>query len=710
MKEDYIFALDIGTRSVTGIILEKTDSTYTLVDYCMKEHKVRSMLDGQIHHVEEVANVINEVKTTLEASHGPLRKVCVAAAGRSLKTITSSAVLELNQQPITEHETIKHLELSAVHAAQQKISSDETGHDFSNYYCVGYSVLHYKIDEERIGSLIDQIGNHASVEIIATFLPRVVVESLLSALNRVNLEMDALTLEPIGAIQVLIPESMRRLNVALVDIGAGTSDIAITNTGTVVAYGMVPIAGDEITEAVSDTYLLDFPSAELTKRQLVTEGSATVADILGFETTITYENLVADIDNSIDRLASAIAEEILQLNGAQPKAVMLVGGGSQTPDLTTRLANKLQLPANRVAIRDIDAIQVLNKTDNLPKGPDFVTPIGIAIAAKQNPIHYISLKVNEQTIRMFELKQLTIGDCLVQAGIEINKLYGKPGMASIISLNGKQITLPGEFGGAPTILLNNEPATVDSFVQNGDTIDITKGADGNQPIVKLQELVGDLPPVKIKYNDATFELKSTYYVNNSHQTKDYIIQDRDTIEIRTPRTIKDFFTMVSTEKLPEEKEFILYVNKQKINLGVAENQILINEKPATLHSKLKENDHLTVIPKTIPTVNTLLQAMQKDYYVEITVLFNQQTVTLTQPQLIIKRAKQRLDLDDELYPNDQISIEEKNTEPFIFQDVFRYVDIDLSNANGNFVLTKNDQPTTFYEQIIAGDRLAIVWG
>ena len=55
---------------------------------------------------------------------------------------------------------------------------------------------------------------------------------------------------------------MRRLNVALVDIGAGTSDIAITDKSTVVAYGMVPTAGDEITEALSDHYLLDFPVAE----------------------------------------------------------------------------------------------------------------------------------------------------------------------------------------------------------------------------------------------------------------------------------------------------------------------------------------------------------------------------------------------------------------------------------------------------------------
>src|SRR5690625_5489769 len=72
------------------------------------------------------------------------------------------------------------------------------------------------------------MGDKATVEVIATFLPQVVVESLLASLERADLTMEALTLEPIAAIHVLIPDSMRRLNIALVDIGAGTSDVAIT--------------------------------------------------------------------------------------------------------------------------------------------------------------------------------------------------------------------------------------------------------------------------------------------------------------------------------------------------------------------------------------------------------------------------------------------------------------------------------------------------
>ncbi|MFA1820291.1 hypothetical protein ACDX78_08920 [Virgibacillus oceani] len=231
MEDNCIFALDIGTRSVSGILLEQHGENFSITDHYMLEHQERSMRDGQIHNVLAVAEIIRKVKEKLENRHGELKKVCVAAAGRALKTTESTASIDLHHQPITEIETMKHLELSAVQSAQMQLVEGET-QDYSYYYCVGYSVLHYAIDGEQIGSLIDQSGEKASVKIIATFLPKIVVESLLAALDRAGLEMEALTLEPIAAIDVLIPESMRRLNVALVDNGAGSSDIAITNKGT----------------------------------------------------------------------------------------------------------------------------------------------------------------------------------------------------------------------------------------------------------------------------------------------------------------------------------------------------------------------------------------------------------------------------------------------------------------------------------------------
>ncbi|MGM8365864.1 cell division protein FtsA [Virgibacillus sp. W0181] len=706
---ELIFALDIGTQSVTGILLEKTNEKFRVVDYCVKEHQKRSMLDGQIHHVVGVSQVIEEVKSELEKRHGSLYKVCVAAAGRSLKTTQAEASIQLNQQPITDDETVKHLELSAVQIAQQQLASEEKNNDFMNYYCVGYSVLHYKLDQEEIGSFIDQTGNTATVEIIATFLPKIVVESLLAALDRANLKMEALTLEPIAAIRVLIPPSMRRLNVALIDIGAGTSDIAITDKGTVVAYGMVPIAGDEVTEAISDHYLLDFPMAEKTKRQLVNDREAVVEDILGMRTTVTYEDLIQAISEHVEKIAHALAEEIFNLNAKSPKAVMLVGGGSLTPEITKALASKLQLPKNRVAVRGIDAIQSLEKDDRIPEGPEFVTPIGIAIAAKQNPVHYISVKVNNKPVRMFEMKQLTIGDCLIQAGIELRKLYGKPGLASIIRVNGKELTLPGEYGQAPSIHLNGEVRTADSLIENGDEIQVAKGADGKSPTFTINQLTGDMPPNIIYFKDTPYKLKTKYIVNGQAASGDYTVQDRDEIYFYTPKSIEDFFALINKDKDEFSNDFVVYVNSKEVHVQVGKAQLLLNGKQVPITESIKHQDRLTISPSKQPTVIDVLDQINKSYWDTLSITFNGKPVTLKREKQIVTRNSHTLHADSILQHNDQIKVNSRSLEPFIFQDVFRFVDLDLTNASGKYQLYKNNEATTFYEKLAQGDQLAIRW-
>lgn len=97
-----------------------------------------------------------------------------------------------------------------------------------------------------------QKGNQAKVKVLAAFLPSNVVEAMLSVLDRVNLKPMHITLEPIAATSLVVPEDLRNLNIAMIDIGAGTSDIAISDKGIITGYGMVPKAGDEITDVISE--------------------------------------------------------------------------------------------------------------------------------------------------------------------------------------------------------------------------------------------------------------------------------------------------------------------------------------------------------------------------------------------------------------------------------------------------------------------------
>ncbi|MGM8215645.1 cell division protein FtsA [Bacillaceae bacterium W0354] len=706
-----MFALDIGTRSVVGIILEKNQNKFRVLDMISKEHEERSMLDGQIHNVVDVSNIIHEVKTELEKKHGTLTKVCVAAAGRALKTMRSSFEKSIEETPLISNEDIIHLELAAVQQAQYHLAEEGKENHSSDYYCVGYSVLHYYLDGQEIGSLIDQQGKSASVEIIATFLPKVVIESLLSALKRADLEMDALTLEPIAAIQVLIPTSMRRLNVALVDIGAGTSDIAITNDGTVTAYGMVPKAGDEITEALSQQFLLDFHQAEQAKRDLYDNDSIEFEDILGFKTQVDKIDVVKQIENTIEELAQSICDEILNLNGKAPQAVMLVGGGSLTPTLTTKIASFLQLPTNRVAVRGIDAIQLLENKNDLPISPEFVTPIGIAIAAKQNPVHYINVSVNNHTVRLFELKQLTVGDCLLAAGIQLNKLYGKPGMASIVYLNGKKITLPGTLGEAPTITLNGEKASIQDHITHNDFIEVTKGADGQTPVYTCYDVIGDVSPITVFLMDEKIELPPLIKVNNEEVSMNYVLKDGDQIEWKNAATISDLLKRSGLESLIyQDKPFEVIFNHEKVVLFEKIVSIKKNGTDAKSTDLIEENSQVTYKRNDSITIKELSKKLELPLKKKITVFYQNQPFELEKDQYTFYRNEQLADEHTLIYPNDYIKTKENSDQAFIFQDLFRLIDIDLKETKGKrFKLFKNGVEVGFVEQINDGDELTISW-
>ncbi|WP_078555523.1 cell division protein FtsA [Bacillus alkalicellulosilyticus] len=705
-----IFSLDIGTRSIVGLLLQKNKTDlYEILDIEILEHDERSMLDGQIHNVIAVSETIKKIKDKLESRHGQLKKVCVAAAGRSLKTKRASVDLDIKGMDIGS-EDVFHLELSAVQQAQFDLATEFEDQKSFNYFCVGYSVLDYRLDGEKIGSLIEQTGTTASVEVIATFLPKVVVESLIAALSKANLELEALTLEPIAAINVLIPPSMRRLNVALVDIGAGTSDIAITDEGTVVAYGMVPVAGDEITEALSDQFLLDFPDAETMKRQLNEVSEVTITDILGFDTTMDKNEVVNAITGAIDELATAITTEILELNQKPPKAVMLVGGGSMTPNLGKHIAEKLRLPENRVAIRGIDAIRLIEQTDKVKAGPELVTPIGIAIASKENPIEYISIKVNERAVRLFDIKKLTVGDGLLAAGIEISKLYGKPGMALMLEVNERLISVPGQHGKSPTIIKNGELTTIDASIKANDVIHVERGTNGTMASATIEDVVGELPTIHLTINNRPVALPAIVYKNGEITTTQAALQDRDKVKIKVPNTIEQVLTVAKISVRQDDfKPFYVFVDDKKMVLTSLRQALLRNGKEADLTTPIANGDRITIeVKKPALTVEDVCSKLSMQATKTITVFFNGEPVTLSKPSIKLIRNGLSLSASDTVQNGDYFRTEFLETSPFIFQDLFRYVDVDVTpTGNSKLLVLKNGENAGFSDTIETGDNLEV---
>lgn len=605
MEKQLLFALDIGTRSVVGLVGEKTENSIRIVAVERKEHHTRAMLDGQIHDVPEVANILNTVKSELEKNCGPLTHVSVAAAGRALCTIKSSAELETHGKGLLTADDERALELAAIQAAQKQLAVSDAVENPTGYYCVGYSVVNFFVDNTAFKTLVGQRGNTTKVEVIATFLPRQVIDSLQAAIQNVGLEMATITLEPIAAISILIPPTMRHLNLALVDVGAGTSDVAITKNGSVVGYGMVPCAGDEITEALSQKYLLDFNVAEKVKRQLNGAKNKKVSfnDILGCAQKISAEEITAAIAPTVAELAQAIASQILDLNSSPPQAVLLVGGGSLTPLLSEALAQALDIPSARVAIRRPDNVDGVLDIPAILASPDGVTPLGILKLSGGKTLNFVNVTLNGQALHLFNLGHLTTADALLAAGINIRSMQGRPGMGITITVNGQTKFLPGSHGTPGSILLNNNVATFNDRLNENDTLTVTKGKDGISPTTKVREVI-DIPnPLTVFVNGKEYKIPPAITIDGKPASPDAILYDRSQLICRIPETLGEILTISGIDTKPLKSLYLVNDTERTYTVWP---KYTINGQSACLDTIIKSGDRISTEFGPMPTLGEIL--------------------------------------------------------------------------------------------------------
>lgn len=529
--EHMVFGLDIGTRSLVGSVGYMDKDKFNVVAHVVKEHETRAMMDGQIHDIGKVSESIRIVKKELEEQIGrKLENVCIAAAGRVLKTVTVSVKVDREDDVPVSDEEIYSLELMGIEKAYEEIKRDYPDVDF---YCVGYTTVKYYMNDYIINNLEGHKAKSISADILATFLPYEVVEGLYSAVNMAGLEVANLTLEPIAAINVAIPEQFRLLNIALVDVGAGTSDICITMDGSIIAYGMIPHAGDEITENIVHKCLVDFQTAEKIKRASLTKKQISYKDIMGLVQKTTAEDVRKMYKDTVDSMTAEIAAKIQELNGGKSvSAVFVVGGGGKAYGFTQGLADALNIPRERVALRGEEVLgDVTFHMDGVKKDPLLVTPIGICINYYNQKNNFIVITVNDKRIKLYNNDKLTVVDALVQSGIPNIDLFPKRGKELSFTYNGSTKVIRGEFGDAALIKVNEKNANLNTRIDKNDKISITPSIPGKDATYTVSQLADYNTKLKFYVNDKAVECPKVALVNDEQVTENYEIKEGDVVNI-----------------------------------------------------------------------------------------------------------------------------------------------------------------------------------
>lgn len=654
-KNQIVFSLDIGTRTVIGVVGELQDNNLKILASEIIEHEKRNMYDGQIHDISSVASIVKRVKERLEQKLNiELDKVAIAAAGRALKTYRTMIEREIDSSIEIDARLVESLEMESIQLAQNSLDENTKDED-TRYYCVGYTVINYYVDGNFMENLEGHRGNKIGADVLATFLPYSVVDSLYTVMDRVGLEVINLTLEPIAAMNIAVKKSLRLLNIALVDIGAGTSDIAISRDGTIVAYAMASIAGDEVTENIAKTYLLDFDAAEKLKISLNSKEIQKFTDIVGMEHEIKTDDILDRIDTTIKTIAREITAKILEFNEKAPSAVFLIGGGSQLPRLNEYIAESLGLQKERVVMRNTSIIENVIDVPEQLNGPDAITPIGIGFFALNNMYKdFIEIKVNDQKIKLFNTKIMKVTDALAFAGFNPRRLIPRRGEETTYYLNGELKRIFGQAGEPARIYVNGQLASLESKLNNGDNVKVVEATQGKKAVINLSDCI-DLEK-RVVVNNKYIKLISEVKVNQVPVSNNIRINHGDTIETDEIRLISEIFDLLDINN----DTYLAYKN------GIA----------LSKDYRLKSDD--------IIEIKSLAESIATSE---------------------VQRGYKTLNL---FINGDEIEIQHNKTS-FIFVDIFNYIDIDLTKPQGELILNINGTKAEFTQELKDNDILDVYW-
>ena len=691
-----VFGLDIGTRSIVGTVGYKSGGQFHVVAQRIREHETRAMLDGQIHDIGRVGETIAQVKAELERVIGEkLSDVCIAAAGRVLKTVTIHAEQAFEEEKEITQEDIYALESKGIESAYEKFGEENDSE--VTFYCVGYSVMRYYMNHYIIGNLESHKAKEIGVDLIATFLPEDVVDGLYKAVEQAGLSVVSLTLEPIAAISVAIPEMYRMLNIALVDVGAGTSDISITQGGSIIAYGMIPIAGDALTEIIAQRCLVDFATAEQIKRDCCEKETIEYHDIMLLPQTIERAELMEELRPVMESMTKQVADRIREMNGDKPvSAVFVVGGGGKIPGYTKMLAEELGIAPERVALRGEEVMQKIQFLEKETKKDSLlVTPIGICLSFYEQSNSFVFVTFNNRRIKLYDNARLAVVDAAMQAEFPNESLFPRRGKALTFTVDGKSRMIRGELGEAAVITVNGSPADIHTPIHANDVIVVKESTAGGVASMEINRLPEYSSVISIEVNEKKITLPKFASVNGTLQSGYYEIQEGDRIEMQsfyTVRQIAEFMDVIVDEKM----------------------HLLVNNRTADMESRVYEN---------FSVVWTMEEPKFSDDQLTEEEGFAEEMEMDAEPEMAEANTEgdepeeSREDMPEEPKLPVQICVTVngravflKGKPAYVFVDVFDYIEFDLSTPKGKGIVTRrNGRDAQYMEQLANGDVIEIYW-
>ena len=368
-----IVGLDIGTSKVVAVVGE-VDGEGTIEVVGIGSHPSRGMKKGVVVDIESTVNAIQRAVEEAELMAGcQIHSVYVGIAGSHIRSMNSHGIVAIREGEVVPADVERVLDAAQAVA----IPADQ-------------KVLHvlpqeYVIDNQ--GGIKEPLGMsgvrlEAKVHLVTCAVNA--AQNIEKCIHRCGLEVDGIILEQLASSFSVVTPDERDLGVCLVDIGGGTSDIAIFTDGAIRHTGVIPIAGDQVTSDIAMALRTPTQHAEEIKIRY----ACALAQLAGAEETIkvpsvgdrpprdlSRQSLAEVVEPRYDELFTLILAEIRRSGFEEliPAGVLLTGGTSKMEGAVELAEEIFHMPVR------LGAPQYAKGLNDIIRNPIYATAVGLLI-------------------------------------------------------------------------------------------------------------------------------------------------------------------------------------------------------------------------------------------------------------------------------------------------------------------------------------------
>ncbi len=333
-SEDLIVGLDIGTSKVVAVVAEmRGDGTYEIVG--LGQHESRGLKKGVVVNIETtVASIQQALEEAELMADCKIRNVYTGIAGSHIRSFNSIGMVAIKDKEVSAADVARVIET----AKAVNIPTDQ-------------QILHvlpqeFIIDgQEDIREPIGMSGVRLDVKVHIVTGAVSAAQNIIKCVRRCGLEVHDLILQPLASSTAVLTDDEKELGVALVDIGGGTTDIAIFTGGSIRHTAVIPIAGDQISSDIAMALRTPTPDAEEIKvrfgiaKQVLADPSERI-EVPGIgdrgPRQLSRQALAAVIEPRVEELFSLVQQAIRESGYEEllSSGVVITGGTSQLPGMT----------------------------------------------------------------------------------------------------------------------------------------------------------------------------------------------------------------------------------------------------------------------------------------------------------------------------------------------------------------------------------------